>query len=141
MFWGKEINKVAESVTHTPYQIEIAGQMIEVPRPSVRTQVAVMGKLALLSDTPEEPSYLDLARHLAQAGILADIAAIYLTGSEDRSLAKSLTEHWSIQDLMAFVVEVMSKDRDVEGFFAFTTSLRERNILKPTREVETPFGD
>lgn len=138
--FGNDISKVAGSVTHEPYKIEVQGVVLEVPRPVIRTQVRVAGLLSELGAVPDEPSYSEVIAYAGRAGVLSRVASLYLTGGENKSVIQRIEEAWSLDDLIGFVGEVMTKGGDFERFFAFTTSLQDRNLLKPTREVETASG-
>lgn len=140
---AETIRRVAGSVTHAPYEVEVAGTTIEVPRPTVRT--VLLAEPYLVDLVPDgvpldEASLVDMIRHTAKAGSLARVAGIYLTGADDDATADELARTWTITDLMGFVMEVMMRGNEVADFFAFTTSLGERSLLARTKEVETASG-
>lgn len=135
-----DIEKVVGSVTHEPYIVTVAGAEIEVPRPRMRQLLLAEKHFSSLSDVSEDASYLDMVTHLAKAGRLAMVASIFLTGEEDKRVARAVEERWTVTDTVLFVQDVLMRDSEVEGFFVFTTSLKNRSLLSPTKEVETASG-
>ena len=80
---------------------------------------------------------------LQQADALTEAATLFLTDGEGSlSLRKSLARKCTPTEIANFVLEVLTAEGEVEGFFVFTTFLSHRQSrLAPTREVETPSGE
>lgn len=138
--FGNEIAKVVNSVTHQPIIVQLGEVEIEVPRPVAKTTLLVEKQYAQIDDIADDASISERVRHTRHVDKLAMAVAIYLTGREDKKLAKRVEESWTVETIIVFLMSVMGESKDIEVFFVFTTSLRSRSLLSPTREVETASG-
>ncbi len=139
-----EIVRVVESITRAPVKAKLGGVEIEVPRPSVRTSLQVEALFTKLTpNTSESVSIVEMIQNLQKADALTEAAVLLLTDGEgSSSLRQSLARRCTPTEIANFVMEVLTAEGEVEGFFVFTTFLSHRQSrLTPTREVETPSGE
>ena len=143
----RAITRVVESITQEPIKAKLGDVEVEVPRPAVRTALLVEKLIAQIQEPEREEdagvSMLEMIQCLQKADVLTDVATLYLTGGKgSRRVKESLSAHLTPTQIATFVMEVLTAEQEVEGFFVFTTFLSHRQSrLAPTREVETPSGE
>lgn len=138
-----EIVRVVESITRAPIKAKLGEVELEVPRPSVRTSLQIEALFTKLTPHTEEGvSIVEMIRNLQKADALTEAAALLLTDGEGSpSLRQLLAKRCTPTEIANFVLEVLTAEQEIEGFFVFTTFLSHRQSrLAPTRGVETPSG-
>lgn len=126
----RAITRVVESITQEPIKAKLGDAEVEVPRPTVRTALLVEKLIAQIQEPEREReegagvSMLEMIQCLQKADVLTEVATLYLTdGKGSRRVRESLSDHLTPTQIATFVMEVLTAEQEVEGFFVFTTFL------------------
>ena len=139
----------AEAINNEPVEISIGEDKYIVPRPTLRTMMALSAKVEELPPINMEATNLtvEMIKQAKYGGIIAQIFAILLLGAKAkynvlnrtkmRILTNKIANKYSIGELFLAYSELTTQVMQIQSFFALTTSLRATSLTKSKEVVET----
>ena len=151
---------IADTINDNPLQIEIRGQKIDIPRPTVGTIIEVSKHISEFPEMPQNiktaaivPSALNIAK---DCGKLGEIMAILMLGKKGmytefrlfgrtiyrRNNVKRLAtelEHLTTEEYANILITVF-KGMNLSFFLNIIISLQDINQLKKTKTEATASG-
>lgn len=151
-------NKVADAILQRPQDIKIKGRKIAVYPPTTATLIMVSECIADLPTFEGENLVAEVLKKAKETKPIARALAIMLLGAKrvesDKKVWIAPFKRISEVDWLTDVIlndmtieQVVSlfsarlEQMQIGDFFALTTSLKGANLTKPTKEVETAFGE
>lgn len=156
--------KVADTIQQKPLEIKIGSKTFLAPQPTYGTMVEISAIIAENEQTlevSEEDITAGVLRYAKDSTYLADIVAVIILGAKrlrfslknafldiifmiryktlslPRKYLKSQIMQESTNADLAIILGTLLSSIDVKSFFVSITFLREINITKPTRVIET----
>lgn len=144
--------KIADTLLENSERVVIDGVDYAIAPPTLATLMMISAEVSTLPTFQSDGDILKQVMLKAKdCRALARIAAIAILGAkkikaqsfykknELDKLTSVIEESCTLSELNMLIANLLLK-MQIGDFFACTTSLVEANLLKPTKEVETPYG-
>lgn len=150
--------KVADTLLERTTTIELGGRKVTIQPPTTATLIMASEQISQLPTMDGENIVGEVLSKAKDARAIGKAFAIMLIGakrvkackkvriglfkriSEVEWLTDYLLENLTIEELARLMSERLTQ-MQLGDFFAITTSLSAANVIKPTKEVETAFGE
>ena len=139
----------AEAINSEPVKITIGEDNYIVPRPTLRTMIAISGLVDVIPpfNLQTENLTAEMISHAKYCGVIAKVFAVLLLGAKPkynvlnrikmRFLAEKIATKYSIGELFIAYSELTTQVLQIQSFFALTTSLSATSLTKSKEVVET----
>lgn len=137
----------AEAINNEPIEIMIGSDSYIVPRPTLRTMMAISAYVEGMPQLNIEANNLtaEMIVHAKYCGVIAKMFAILILGAKPKYnllnrikmqiMANKIATKYSIGELFIAYSEMTTKVLQIQSFFALTTSLRATSLTKSKTEV------
>lgn len=139
----------AEAINNEPVEISIGNDKYMVPRPTLRTMMAISALIESLPQINLECDNLtaEMLKYGKYGGVIAKILAVLLLGTKHKYnilnrikilyLAERIVDKYSIGELFIAYSELTTQVMQIQSFFALTTSLSAVSLTKSKEVVKT----
>lgn len=138
----------AEAINNEPVEVTIGEDKYIVPRPTLRTMIAISGLVEQIPPLNLEANNLtaEMIAHAKHCGVIAKVFAVLLLGAKakynvlnrlkTRYLTEKIATKYSIGELFIAYSEITTQVLQIQSFFALTTSLSATSLTKSKEVVE-----
>ena len=139
----------AEAINNEPVEVTIGEDKYIVPRPTLRTMMALSAKVEELPQINMETTNLtaEMIKYAKYCDIIAQVFAILILGAKAkynllnrtkmRILANKIANKYSVGELFLAYSELTTQVLQMQSFFALTTSLSATSLTKSKEVVKT----
>lgn len=139
----------AEAINNEPVEVTIGEDKYIVPRPTLRTMMALSAKVEELPAINMETTNLtaEMIKYAKYCGIIAQVFAILILGAKAkynllnrtkmRILANKIANKYSVGELFLAYSELTTQVLQIQSFFLLTTSLSATSLTKSKEVVKT----